>query len=139
MTAFVVDASALLAWCFQDEWPNDRAKLMDRLVDGGMAAPAHLPLEITNIVWESERRRRISEADALDFIDTVEDLGVRIDSETPRRAWRDIYPLARAEKLTTYDAAYLELAMRIKATLVSKDTDLVRAAKRRGVPTLVPS
>jgi len=137
--AFVVDASALLAWCFQDEWPKDRAKLMDRLVEGGMAAPAHLSLEITNILLESERKRRIAEADAIDFIDTVAKLGIRIDGETARRAWKDIYLIARSEKLTTYDAAYLELAMRLKATLVSKDTDLVRAAKRRGVATLVPS
>jgi predicted nucleic acid-binding protein len=138
VTAFVVDASAILAWCFEDEWPKQRAELMDRLVEGGMAAPSHWPLEITNILWEGERRRRISAAHAADFIQTVEDLGAKIDPETSKRAWRDVYVLARDDKLTTYDAAYLELAMRIKATLVSRDAALVRAAKRRGVPTIVP-
>jgi len=138
VSAFVIDASAILAWCFEDEWPKDRAALMDRLLEGGMAAPAHWPLEVTNILWEGERRRRITVADAVDFIETVEDLGVRIDSETPRRAGRDIYPLAREEKLTTYDAAYLELALRLDAALVSKDMELLRAAKRRGVSTIMP-
>lgn len=136
---FVIDASAILAWCFEDEWPRDRDKLMDRLLEGGMIAPSHWPLEVANSLWESERRRRISAADATDFIETVDDLGVRIDVETPRRAWGDIYQLARDDKLTTYDAAYLELALRMDGTLVSKDTDLVRAAKKRGVQTIIPS
>jgi predicted nucleic acid-binding protein len=112
---------------------------MDRLVDGGMAAPAHWPLEVTNILWEGERRRRISPGDATDFIETIEELGVKIDAETSRRAWRDIHLLAREEKLTTYDAAYLELAMRVNAALVSKDAELLKAAKRRGVSIIAPS
>ncbi len=101
-----------------------------------MAAPAHWSLEVANILWNGERRRRISAGDAADFIATLEDLAVVMDTETSRRAWSDTYALAREEKLTTYDAAYLELALRLQATLVSKDADLLRAAKRRGVPTI---
>lgn len=136
MSQFVIDASAMLAWCFEDEWPKDRIKLLRKLVDGGMAAPAHWPLELTNTIWNGEQRGRLTVADARVFIQTVESLGVAIDTETPRRSWSDILALARAEKLTTYDAAYLELAMRLRATLVSKDVDLLKAAKRCSVATL---
>lgn len=126
----------MLAWCFDDEWPKDREKLLRRLVAGGMAAPSHWPLELTNIIWSSERRGRLKLADAQSFLYTAENLGVVIDGETPRRAWANILGLARSEKLTTYDAADLELAIRLSATLVSKDEELLAAAKRCSVSTL---
>ncbi|OQW60949.1 MAG: hypothetical protein A4S17_02255 [Proteobacteria bacterium HN_bin10] len=136
MTAYVIDASAMLAWCFDDEQPKNPLGLLRKLRQGGLAAPVHWPLELTNIVCNSEKKGRITPADARSFVQLVESLGVAIDFETPRRAWSDIIALARAEKLTTYDAAYLELAMRMRATLVSKDDDLLKAAKRNSVSTL---
>ena len=136
MTAYVIDASAMLAWCFADEQPNDPLGLLRELKQGGMAAPVHWPLELTNIIWNSEKRGRINVADARSFIQMVEGLSVTIDFETPRRAWSDIIALARTEKLTSYDAAYLELALRLRATLVSKDAALLRAAKRNTLQTL---
>jgi predicted nucleic acid-binding protein len=139
VTAFVIDASAMLAWCFDDEQPREPLGLLRKLKQGGMAAPSHWPLELTNIVWNGEKRNRITSADSASFIQMVASLGVVLDVETPRRAWGDILALARAEKLTTYDAAYLELGLRLGATLVSKDADLLRAAKRRGLSTIVPS
>jgi predicted nucleic acid-binding protein len=44
--------------------------------------------------------------------------------------------MARAENLTTYDAAYLELAVRRGLPLLTKDNELRRAATRLGVEVL---
>jgi predicted nucleic acid-binding protein len=44
-----------------------------------------------------------------------------------------VLDLARAERLTAHDAAYLELAMRLGLPLASKDGDLCAAAERVGV------
>jgi predicted nucleic acid-binding protein len=41
--------------------------------------------------------------------------------------------LARAEGLTTYDATYLELAIRHGLPLVTKEAALIAAAERSGV------
>jgi predicted nucleic acid-binding protein len=41
--------------------------------------------------------------------------------------------LAAREKLTTYDAAYLELALRCGLQLATLDADLAAAAERHGV------
>ena len=46
---------------------------------------------------------------------------------------REVLTLARAERLTTYDAAYLELAMRKGVPLATKDRMLREAAKRAGI------
>ena len=48
---------------------------------------------------------------------------------------REIPALARSENLTTYDAAYLELALRRGLELATLDKTLIRAAARLGINT----
>ena len=63
----------------------------------------------------------------------IAELPIATDTETTGRAWREILALARAEGLTTYDAAYLELAIRRGLPLQTKDEALIAAADRSGV------
>ena len=136
MSGVVVDASAVLAFCFEDERPADADATLDRWSREGALAPAHWPLEVTNILALAERRGRISTAETLRFVELVQALGVDVDAETARRAWGAIRDLAMAEGLTTYDAAYLELALRKGAALASKDAVLLAAARRRGAEVI---
>jgi predicted nucleic acid-binding protein len=84
----------------------------------------------------SERRGRITPANSSEFIALLETLDVVIDEETPSRALGRVLDLARAGRLTAYDAAYPELAMRLGIPLASKDVDLCDAAERLGVNVL---
>jgi len=84
----------------------------------------------------SQRRRRITPARSAEFIALLETLAIVIDEETPSRAFGRVLDLAREERLTAYDAAYLELAMRLGLPLASKDSDLCDAAERVGVSVL---
>ena len=59
-----------------------------------------------------------------------------VDHEAPDLAWHEIMFLARAEKLTLYDATYLELAVRKGLPLATKDEDLIAAGRRSGVKVL---
>lgn len=133
---FVVDASAILSWCFEEERPRNADALMQRMSEGGMIAPAHWPLEVTNILWVGERAKRLTSQQVSAFISLVEALRVEIDAETPWRAWSETRELSKHEKLSTYDAAYLELAIRRQATLASKDKALLKAARANKVPVL---
>ena len=63
-------------------------------------------------------------------------LDIEIDCETATRALRETLTLARAESLTTYDASYLELAIRLGLPLATKDNQLGRIAARLGVTVL---
>lgn len=132
----VVDASAMLSWCFDDEKPKNADALLRRMVKAGMAAPGHFPLECVNILRVGERARRITPQQSSAFIALVESLRIEIDAETPRRAWGQTMDLARRTGLTAYDAAYLELAIRRQATLASKDKALCKAAVANKVPVL---
>lgn len=136
MTGFVLDASVAVAWCFDDESTPAAWALLDRL----RSAPAHVPalweLEVGNILLGAERRRRITQARAAEFLGILGELDIRVDPEMPGRAFRDVLPLAREQRLTTYDATYLELAMRLGLPLATKDTALIGAAKVLRTPTL---
>ena len=136
MTGFVLDASVALAWCFDDESTPGAWALLDRL----RTAPGHVPplwaLEVGNILLGAERRRRITRARSAEFVEILAELDIRADPELPGRAFRDVMPLAREGNLTTYDAAYLELAMRLGLPLATKDVALARAANAIGVRTL---
>jgi len=61
-----------------------------------------------------------------------------VDEQTPSLALATVLDLARSQRLSAYDASYLELAMRRGLPLATKDDDLAQAARRVGV-TLLPT
>ncbi len=133
MSGFVLDASTALAWCFQDEATPERLAVLQRLGPGHAQVPAIWPLEVANVLAGAERRKRIDAAGIGEFLALIETLDIRVDGETGRRALREILGLARREGLTSYDAAYLDLAMRESLPLATGDRALAEAAQRCGV------
>jgi predicted nucleic acid-binding protein len=136
VTDFVLDASIALAWCFEDEVTASTQDVLARLATESDAVPAIWPLEKANALIIAERRHRITRADSAEFIGTLEGLVISIDAEAPSLGFTRILDLAREERLTAYDAAYLELAMRLGVPLASKDGRLCDAAERVGVTVL---
>jgi predicted nucleic acid-binding protein len=132
VTAFVLDASIALAWCFADEATPATDALLDRLADEEAAAPALWRLEVANALSMAERRGRLSVAGLTRSASLLQRLAVAIDPEGSDRAFRELLDLARSERLTVYDAAYLELALRLGLPLASKDARLRTAAAGLG-------
>lgn len=125
-----------LAWAFPDEG-NDLARTtLGAIGDGTCIVPAHWILEVTNGLLLAERRGRLRVNEHAEILERIEYLPIRIDPETCTRGWRDIPALAARLRLTTYDAAYLELALRMDAPLATLDQTLARAAREAGVPVL---
>jgi predicted nucleic acid-binding protein len=83
-----------------------------------------------------ERRGRIKPAESAAFVAMVEELPIVADRATGARALHETMSLAREHRLTAYDAAYLELAMRLSLPLASGDRRLAAAAERVGVVVL---
>ena len=132
----VIDASVALAWCFRDERTEATATLLERVQTDAAAVPSLWHLEVANVLALAERRGRITPAESTELIALLETLEIVVDDETPSRALGRVLDLAREERLTAYDAAYLELAMRLGLPLASKDADLCDAAERLGVSVL---
>jgi len=136
VTALVLDASITLCWCFEEEATQATDLLLERLFRESAAVPMFWNLEVANVLALAERRRRITRADATEFISLLETLMIDLDEETPLRAFGRVLDLARSERLTAYDAAYLELAMRLGVPVATKDPALAAAATRLGVPAI---
>ncbi len=136
MSGLVLDASSALSWCFEDEAGPGADALIDRVATAGALVPAIWPLEVANALVVAERRNRIAHENSTAFIAMIEQLPITIDSGTASRAFNDTITLARDHVLSSYDAAYLELAVRSKLPLVTNDEQLARAAARLGLSSL---
>jgi predicted nucleic acid-binding protein len=134
--SLVIDCSIAVAWCIEDEASPETDALLERVRDEGGVVPGLWHLELGNVLLQAERRGRLTTRDVAARLELLQTLPIATDDETTARAWRDVLSLARTEKLTTYDAAYLELASRTGAALATKDGDLGDAARRAGIAVL---
>jgi predicted nucleic acid-binding protein len=133
VSALVIDSSAALSWCFEDQASPGSDALFEEVRDQGAVVPGLWHLEVANVLLQAEKRGRITAADVVMRLELIAELPIMTDDETIARAWREMLALARAEGLTTYDATYLELAVRRGLPLVTRDEALIAAAKRSGV------
>ncbi len=127
---FVVDASIAASWCFADEHSPVADLAMNLLREGSALAPALWQLEVRNILLVNERRGRIRLADADRFLADLDRLPIQVRTDSPSDGFLS---LARRHRLTAYDTAYLDLAVRTVAPLATLDLDLARAARAEGL------
>ena len=137
MAIFVVDASAALAWCFEDEAGGWSDGLVERLRQGDqIAVPAHWPAEILNGLLVASRRKRIKPDQPALFWDELAKLPIRVEAAPTHRQAKTVLALGEKHRLTVYDAAYLELAQRRNLPLGTLDADLRNAAQEEGIVLL---
>jgi predicted nucleic acid-binding protein len=134
--AFVVDCSLAMAWLFKDEATAPSKRLLRRLVSESALVPALWYLEITNVMALAERKGRITAAESSVFINELSKLDFEIDAESSDRAFNHVLPLCRTHQLTSYDAVYLDLAVRRKLPLATLDEPLRKAARKLGIGLL---
>ena len=136
MQEFVIDNSVVMSWCFQDETNKYADDVLGFLEEGIAYVPAIWPLEVSNVLLVAERRKRLSQADSSRFISLLNELPIIVDQESPERMLSEILALAREYKLSSYDASYLDLAMRKGLPLATTDMNIIAAAKRSSVPII---
>ncbi len=127
---FVADASVLACWLLPDERHPVAVAALARFATESAIAPAMLWFEVRNILIVSERRGRIDTVKTAEALRVLRALPIDIDAQTEEGP---LLQLARAHRLTVYDAAYLEIALRRNLPLATLDEALVRAARAEGV------
>ncbi len=90
-------------------------------------------LEVVNVLLMGYRKRRHELNVVREYLSDLSRPLIVVDDETGSRAWDSIFELAAKYRLTSYDAAYLELAARMRAPLATLDKELIRAAREEGV------
>ncbi len=129
--AFVLDASITACWAFEDEEHSQAAQAFRRIRTEEAVVPSLWWFEVRNILVVNERKKRITESGTASFLREVSRLPIRMDRAP---AEDEVLRLARAHRLSVYDAAYLELARRERLPLATLDRELAGAARAEGVP-----
>jgi predicted nucleic acid-binding protein len=133
---FVIDASMVLSWHFLDERTPAAMAVLDRTVEEAVLVPAHWLAEVANGALAGERRGRATAAQSSSLIERLDTMMLESDALGSEEAFDRILPLARAHRLTVYDAIYLELAERRGLPLATRDADLAAAARSVGVEVI---
>ena len=126
------------AWLFADERTEAALKVFHDVADAGAVVPSLWRLEIASLLRTAERRGRCSATLADALLHQLESLPIEIDRETDLHAWHATRTISREQGLTPYDAAYLELAIRLGLPLATGDRELIAAAQSLGVTVLTP-
>lgn len=132
----VLDASLIAAWLLGESSVAADAALDTYLRDAPVAVPSHWPVEVSNVLRTHLRVGKLSIVDFHDIINRLDLLTVRVQ---PAIDLDEIGPLAQfavTHGLTTYDASYVQLALRSSSPLATLDNAMRRAAAALSIPLL---
>ena len=136
MTAFVLDNSVAMRWLLASNKTTDQRyaeSVLKSLANAEAIVPNLWHLEAANVLLGATKRHEIEVAEAERFTVQLENRPISVDTLTAHQVFGHTISLAKAYRLSSYDAAYLELALREGLPLATLDKDLLRAAKRSDV------
>jgi predicted nucleic acid-binding protein len=132
----VLDASLMVAWLIGDREIQAVRESPVALRDVPVIVPAHWTIEISNALCKYLRAGRMSVADLNALLDDFDVIQIRIDQPIEPEEMGPLAHFALTHDLTTYDAAYLQLALRHQATLATLDKAMRVAASKLNIPLL---
>jgi predicted nucleic acid-binding protein len=133
---FVIDNSVVMSWCFKDETNKYADAILHKLSEARAVVPSIWPLEVVNVLLVAERRKRLSAADSTRFITLLTQLPIIVEQERPENMMKELLTFARANNLSSYDASYLDLAMKRGYPIATSDNKLIQAARKIDVQIL---
>ena len=137
MSRFVLDNSVCMRWLFADGDVGNASRVLRQMESGSVAlVPSLWALEAGNVICRAEARNLLTGDRSNRFLDLLRELAIEIDPMTATTALAQTLSLARTFSLSTYDAAYLELAIRAQLPLATLDEALRDAAGRCEVKLL---
>ena len=138
---FVLDNSVVMRWLFADGSMADQNYAIGILslledVENQAVVPSIWPLEAANVLARGEKQGLLTEARSTEFSGLLERMAIQVEVDTPAHALGSILQLARRFNLSSYDASYLDLALRNGLPLATLDKGLLRAAGKTAVAVL---
>ena len=134
--SFVLDNSVVSGWLLENQASDYADAVAERLQDDRAIAPALLRLEYVNVLRTACKRGRLIAQHAQEAIGHLAQLPIDFDSQPPDPAL--LLSLALRYDLSSYHAAYLELALRRQLPIATRDDALAEAALAAGVGTVKP-
>lgn len=138
---FVLDASVTLGWLLPDAQESNRqysANVLESLKGDAQAlVPVVWSLEVANVLARGEAKGVIRESQIKAFVELLAGTRVATDLASASQSLRETLELSRRYQLSSYDASYLELALRLALPIATLDRSLRKAAGEAGVELLV--
>ena len=134
--SFILGNSVTMRWFFGDGKPLELVyadKALDEMKQDYALVPATWGLEVANVIAKAEAKGLVTEARSGAFLEMLDGMDIEVDPATFAHALSDTLQLARRYKLSSYDASYLELALRSGLPLATLDEDLQKAARKAGI------
>ncbi len=128
---FVIDNSVVSGWYLENQATPYTAAIAERLLDDRAWAPAIWELELVNVLRTACLRRRMVAEHAQQVLVRLTRLPIEVDRHAPLPS--ELLALALRFGLSSYDAGYLELALRRQLPLATQDEALRMAARASGV------
>jgi len=135
---FIADSSVGVAWTVPSQASSATDNLLDAVAVGTpLVVPMLWPLEVANALLVLLRRKRILAPERDRALAALARLPLLMDEEGPRLVLGRISALAGEHGLSVYDATYLELAVRRRLPLASRDQAICKAAQNCRVKLLL--
>lgn len=131
---FVLDNSVVTGWYIGDQATDHTEAIAAKLENDRAIVPALWQLEFANVLKTACTRGKLGIETARQVVDAICALPIEIDQDTPGP--RQLFELAMRYGLSSYDAAYLELAMRHGLPIACQDGKLREASKAAGVTVI---
>lgn len=128
---FVLDNSVVTGWYLEDQATDYTEAIATKLETERALVPALWQLEFANVLKTACTRGKLEIETARQIMDAIGALPIEIDQDAPGP--RQLFELAMRHKLSSYDAAYLELALRNGLPIACQDGKLRDAARAAGV------
>ena len=126
----VIDNSVVMSWCFADEANQYADNVLESLRCVRAIVPVIWPLEVGNVLVVAERKGRLRYIDCIQFWELLSELPIEVEGQVSEKVMMNVYTLARESQLSTYDACYLELAIRKNLPLATLNKALLGAARK---------
>jgi len=116
-----------------DEGDTLASEMAGVVSTAGAFAPVLLRWEVQNALLIAVRRGRLSQEACDDQLADLDELRIAVDGQIASLSYVRGVDLARTYALSAYDAAYLELASRLRRPLMTRDARLAAAARELGL------
>jgi predicted nucleic acid-binding protein len=135
----VLDASVAANWLLDEEINPVAQRALDEMQAG---TPIFVPtlwlLEIVNVLFSAERRKRIDRKHRDGALDRIAQLPLAILAPPGLSDLMLLRHYAEKHQLTSYDAEYLRVAKSQNLSLATLDGNLLSGAKREKVTVISP-
>ncbi|MEW5894948.1 MAG: type II toxin-antitoxin system VapC family toxin [Candidatus Omnitrophota bacterium] len=132
MNKFILDCSVYVSWCLNEATSGAASEILQSLAQKAVVVPPLWVYEVTNTLMVAVRMDRLTEEEARQLMSDLPLLPVSFDNPTIGTA-ASVFQIAHKHNLTAYDAAYIELALRLSLPIASLDEDIIKVSQKLGI------